>query len=150
MLCSPCKSSRPKSFQPETTVSHSPQTFYPRINQTDHVRHTDEITLDPENGIMTRSVRVKYTPQEDAYPLKPKKNKKAVVKKAIVWPDDSEAKRQGQQADCGEDLGSIELEETELMDCECRNEALHARGKDYAKKKPKTCWTDCYERDMLL
>ena len=118
IFCSPCKSSRPKSFQPQTTIPHSHQTFYPRINQTDHVRHTDEITLDPENGIMTRPVRVKYTLQEDAYPLKPnkQKNKKAVVKKAIVWLDDPEAKRQGQQADCGEDLTSIELEEAELMD----------------------------------
>ena len=65
---------------------------------------------------MTRPVRVKYTSQEDALPLKPKKNQKAVFKKAIVWPDDPEAKRQGQQADCGEDLTSIELEETKLMD----------------------------------
>ena len=79
--------------------------------------HTDEITLDTENGMRTRPVRVKYTPQEDAYPLKPKKSRKAVVKKAIVWPDDPEAKHQGQQADCGEDLTSIELEEAELMDC---------------------------------
>ena len=69
ILCSPCKSSRPKSFLPETTISHNPQTVYPRINQTDHVRHIDEITLDPENGIMTRLVTVKYTSQEDAYPL---------------------------------------------------------------------------------
>ena len=44
--------------------------------------------MDPANGILTKPVRVKYTPQEDAYPLKPKKSKKAVVKKAIVWPGD--------------------------------------------------------------
>ena len=131
MLCSLCKSSlTAKVISTRDTISHNPQTFYPRINQTDHVRHTDDITRDPENGIVTRPVRVKYTPQEDAYPLKPKKNKKAVVKKPTVWPDDPEATRQEQQADCGEDLTSIELEETELMDCEFRDDALHGRGKD--------------------
>ena len=36
------------------------------------------------------------------------------------------------------------------MDCEFRDEALHGRGKDYANQKPKTYWTDCYERDMWL
>ena len=67
-----------------------------------------------------------------------------------MWPDDQEAKRQRQQADCGEDLTSTEFEEAELMDCSFRDEALHGRGKDYAKNKPKTYWTDCYERDVVV
>ena len=79
---------------------------------------------------------MKHIPREDAYPLKPKKNKQAIVKKPIVWPDDPKAKRQGQQADCGEDLTSIE--KTDLMDCEFRDDALHGRGEDYANHNPKT------------
>ena len=63
-----------------------------------------------------RPVRVKYIPRDDSYQLKLEKNKKSVVKKQIVWPDDPEASRQGQKADCGEDLTSIE--EEDRMDCE--------------------------------
>ena len=57
-------------------------------------------------------------------------NSKAVVKKPIVWPKDSEMKAQGQNADCSNDLFSIE--EGELMECQIWDNALENK-KDNTK-----------------
>ena len=81
---------------------------------------------------MTRPMRTKYTirailPVTTAFPLQTKKNKKPKVKKKIEWPEDPEEKAQGQRADCGECLSS--LEESELMDCEFRHAAVGKKAR---------------------
>ena len=96
---------------------------------TDHVRHGDETILDVNNEVMTRPVRTKYIPKSiptvtSAFPLQPKKNRKG-KKKPIEWPDDPEMKAQGQDAVCGENLKS--LDESALMDCEFRDDALGSK-----------------------
>ena len=123
------------------------------LANTDHVRHGDEITLDAENEVMTRPVRTKYIPKSmntvtSAFPLQPKKNRKG-KKKPIEWPDDPEMKAQGQDADCGENLSS--LDESALMDCEFRDDAL-GKKQDFKKtmKKANSHWFDCYTRDIEL
>ena len=101
------------------------------VDNHDHIRYDDDINIDHVNNVLTRPVRVKFKesvghiPMERSFPLEPKKNKKAIVKKPIEWPADPEKKHQGQNADCGEYFTSIE--EEELMDCEFRDDALHGR-----------------------
>lgn len=102
-----------------------------QVNNHDHIRCDDDIQIDHANQVLTTPVRVKFkdsvdhTPMERSSPLKPKKNKKANIKKPIEWRADPEEQRQGQKADCGEDFTSIE--EEELMNCKFRDDALSGR-----------------------
>ena len=107
----------------------------------DHIRHDDPITVDEKTGTLTRPQRVFITKDqadqegpfecEEVYPLQTKKNRKPVNKRPIVWPNDDEKKAQGQSADCGEDFGGIDdVDDTELMDCEFREDTLQQKSKE--------------------
>ena len=79
-------------------------------------------------GVMTRPVRTCYKPEPQAFSLQAKTDKKAVAKKPVVWPEDPEKAKQGQSADCGEDMTS--LESYDLMECECLDDALQKKQQD--------------------
>ena len=57
------------------------------------IKYTDEIYVDEENHTYIRQIKVSFGNREElSYPLTAKKNKKAVKKKPIVWPDDRKQK----------------------------------------------------------